>query len=295
MIGDLPVVTFDTSAHNRLVDDGPLSEVVLAGIKSGIFFRFAGLSIEELVSTSDPVKRAALFNYCARLQAGVTDCLYPQNELIRLLVVEHYRNPSIFNWTAVDVRGHEYEDAISRRYFVGDEELARAQLQELKSRQKRYKQMFSTLRPELQKVFDAHREARPTSLRDTLSRLQSGESHLIWGIGKLLYDRGAETDASEATVKQFIDVCPPFRALIYAMLMSWYDLSVRNAHLGEKFKAGGNDLFMSIYLPYCDQFVTAEKKGEQEKCLREVASLVNLETKIVSYDDFCTSFLVRTS
>jgi hypothetical protein len=62
--------------------------------------------------------------------------------------------------------------------------------------------------------------------------------------------------------------------------------------LGEKFKAGGNDLFMSIYLPYCDKFVTAEKKGEQEKCLREVASLVNLETKIVSYDDFCTTFLV---
>jgi hypothetical protein len=58
-------------------------------------------------------------------------------------------------------------------------------------------------------------------------------------MGKLLYDRGAETDASEATVKQFMEVCPPFRALIYAMLMSWYDLGVRDSHVGEKFKAGG--------------------------------------------------------
>ena len=292
MIGDFPIVTFDTSAHNRLVEDGPLSEAVLAGIKSGLFFRFAGLSIEELVSTSDPVKRAALFTYCARLQDGPTDCLYPQNELIRLLVAEHFRNPSAFNWTTVDVRGWEYEDAIRRRYFVFDQELAAVQYQELKSRQKNYKEMFSNLRPELRKVFDAHGEAPPATLREALSRLQSGEGRLIWGMGKLLYDRGAETDASEATVRQFMEVCPPFRALIYAMLKSWYDLGVRDPHVGEKFKAGGNDLFMSIYLPYCDTFVTAEKKGEQEKCLREVAFVAGLETKIVSYDDFCNSFLV---
>jgi hypothetical protein len=292
MIRDFPIVTFDTSAHNRLVEDGPLSESVLAGIKSGLFFRFAGLSIEELVSTSDAVKRHALFTYCARLQDGPTDCLYPQNELIRLLVVEHFKNPLTFDWATVDVRGWEYEDAIRRRYFVSDQQLATVQYQELKNRQKNYKQMFANLRPENRKVFDAHGEAPPATWREAISRLQSGEGRLIWGMGKLLYDRGAETDASEATVRQFMETCPPFRALIYAMLMSWYDLGVRDPHVGEKFKAGGNDLFMSIYLPYCDKFVTAEKNREQEKCLREVASVVGLETEVLSYDDFCDSFLV---
>lgn len=67
MIGNLPIVTFDTTAHNRLVDDGPLSEPVLAGLKSGFFFRFAGLTIDEMVATPDPAKRAALFTSCARL------------------------------------------------------------------------------------------------------------------------------------------------------------------------------------------------------------------------------------
>jgi hypothetical protein len=43
MIGDCPIVTFDTTAYIRLVETGPLSEAVLAGIKSGLFFRFAGL------------------------------------------------------------------------------------------------------------------------------------------------------------------------------------------------------------------------------------------------------------
>lgn len=102
MIGDVPIITFDTSAHNRLVEDGPLSEAVLAGIKSGLFFRFAGLSIEELVSTSESAKRVALFTYCARLQEGPSVCLHPQNELIRLLVAEHFKNPSTFNWMTVD-------------------------------------------------------------------------------------------------------------------------------------------------------------------------------------------------
>ena len=38
MIGQYPIISFDTSAHNRLVDDGALSEAVLAGLKSGLCF-----------------------------------------------------------------------------------------------------------------------------------------------------------------------------------------------------------------------------------------------------------------
>jgi hypothetical protein len=75
------------------------------------------------------------------------------------------------------------------------------------------------------------------------------------------------------------------------MLMSWYDLAVRDDK-GEKFEAGRNDMFMSVHLPYCDKFVTAEKYREQERCLREVAFVAGLKTEILSYDDFYNSFLV---
>jgi hypothetical protein len=290
--GYLPIITFDTSAHNRLLEDRDRSEPLMAAVRASMFFRFAGLSVEELISTPDPVKRAELFTCCARLQQGPADCLYPQNELIRLLVVEHLKNPSAFDWTTVDVRGWEYEDAIRRRYFVSDERLAAEQCRELRDRQKSYKQMFSSLRPELRKVFEAYGEAPPTTLREAVSRLQGAEKSLMLSMGKLLYDRGAETDASTTTVRLFMEACPPFRALVYALIMSWYDLGVRDPNVGEKFKAGGNDLFMSIYLPYCDKFVTAEKNGEQEKCLKEVAFLAGLETEVLSYDAFCDGLLV---
>jgi len=57
MTENLSIITFDTSAHNRLVADGARSQPVIAGIQSGFFFRFTGLSIEELISTPDRLKQ----------------------------------------------------------------------------------------------------------------------------------------------------------------------------------------------------------------------------------------------
>jgi hypothetical protein len=152
--------------------------------------------------------------------------------------------------------------------------------------------MFSGPRVEIEAAFAAHGEAPPPTFGQAIARLQGSEGGLIWGTGKLLYDHAAGANANEATIRQFMDCCPPFRALIYAMLISWYDRGVRDRQTGERLSAGRNDLFMAVYLPYCDQFVTAEIRGEQEKCLRAVTVAANLETKVLSYEDFCNSFLV---
>jgi hypothetical protein len=290
MIGDIPIVSFDTSAHNRLVEDGLLSEPVLAGLKAGLSFRFVGLSIDEMVATANSAKRAALFAYCSRIQDGLSECIYPHNELIKRMVVEHHKNPAAFDWKTVDVKAREYERAIRMRELMGDEKLSTDERVHLKARLKEYEDMWVGLRPELVEVFKRHGEAPPPTFREVIARMQSG-GNLIWNIGKLVYDRAAETDASGTTIKEFMEACPPFRALIYAMLLSWYDRAVRDEK-GEKFEAGRNDMFMAVHLPYCDKFVTAEKYGEQERCLREVALVAGLETEILSYDDFCDIFFV---
>lgn len=292
VLGDLRIVTFDTSAHNRLVDDGLQSEAVIAGLRSRLFFRFAGLSIEEMVACADSAKRNPLFTCCARIQEGRTDCIYPHNELLRRLIVDHSRNPAGFDWMTVNVRAWDIERAIKRRELIGDEQLSAERRIEQSERAKQYKKMFWGLRPKIEKVFNAHGEHPPTTFRQAIARLQNSEPNLIWGMGKLLYDRATGTEACEASIREFMDVCPPFRALIYAMLMSWYDISVRDRHTGERFRAGRTDLFMSVYLAYCDQFVTAEVRGEQEKCLREVAAVANLESEVLSYDNFHDSFLI---
>jgi hypothetical protein len=255
MFRKLPVVCFDTSAHNRIVEDGTRSEPIIAGLKSGFFFRFAGLSIDELISCPDPAKRAALLRCCARLQHGPSDCIFPPNELIRDLIVAHHENPEFFDWKAVNVRAVEYERGIQRHKAIVDDALSSEQRTEQSRLQKQYKQMFSSIRPKIEAVFAAQAEARPTTFRNVIARLENLENSLMWGIGKLLYDRAVETNASESRIKEFLAVCAPFRALIYALLMSWYDLSVRDTRAGEHFGAGRNDLFMavpSVLRPVCN-------------------------------------------
>lgn len=87
MIGEIPVVSFDTSAHNELPKDRALSEGILAAIRSGYFFRFAGLSLDEIMACPDTEKRTDLWNYCGRIRDGRSDSVYPHQELIRRLIL----------------------------------------------------------------------------------------------------------------------------------------------------------------------------------------------------------------
>ncbi len=287
MIGEIPIVTFDTSAHNRIVDDGSRSEPIYEGLKSGLFFRFSGLSVGELLACPDAAKRAELFASCQRLQGGQSDCLYPHNELVRLLIVDHCKTSAAFDWKTVDVRAPGYEQGIREGKVFCDPQLSAEQKKEQSEQSKAYRRVFEAPRPELEKVFAAYGTAMPTTFRSAIA-----QKSLTWLMGKWIYDRAAGTDVDEATVKKFTDACPPLRALIHALLMSYYNHSLRDRRIGEKFTAGRNDMFMSVCLPYCHKFVTAEKNREQERCLREVAAVANLDTEILSYDDFCASILV---
>jgi hypothetical protein len=204
--------------------------------------------------------------------------------LIRLLILGHVTKAAAFDWSSVNVRALEYEELI-RAGFVGDELQSSDQKKEQSERRKKYKKVFTDPRPEFEKVFADHRAALPTSFREAIA----GKS-LTWKMGKWLYDPVAKSDINEAAIKEFIATCPPFRALIHALLMSYYNHSLRDRQIGEKFAAGGNDMLMSVCLPYCHKFVTND--GEQEKCLREVSAVADLGTEVLSYDDFCQSFLV---
>ena len=293
MIGDYPIVSFDTSAHNRLAEDGVLSEPMLVGLRLGIFFRFAGLSIEEMFAHPEYSERRALFAYCRRLQGGPNDCIYPHNEMLKRLILYHSKDPEHFNWRTVNVRALEMEKEIQRHELIADESLSAEQRLAQFEAAKEYKQLFAGLRPKLAIVFATQGETPPPTFREAIARAEAATPNLTLAIGKLLYDRAAGTDSSEGTIREFIDVCPPFRALTYAMLMTWYHESIRDRHTGEKFMAGRNDLFMSAHLPYCDKFITAEKHREQEKCLREIVAVARLDTEILSYDDFLSGFLVK--
>ena len=287
----LPIVTFDTSALNRSLDDGLLHKHMVAMIVAKRHVRFAGLSIHELVATRDADRRRALFAHCRLLHAGQSDAVHSYKELLRLLISAHVNNPSQFDWTKVPVMGKNYDDEIRDCKFVLDDDVAAKSRFEQRSRLKQFKQLLSQSRPQFESVFVAHGELQPTTFRAAIKWLENSDVKLPVLTGKWRYDLVACKDASEEAVITFFMTCPPFRALSYAYLMSQYHSLLRNKHTGEKFGAGWNDLAMSIYLPYCDQFVTND--GEQEKCLREIAAVDNLATAVLSYDDFRNTLLAE--
>jgi hypothetical protein len=290
MIGEVPVVSFDTSAHNRLV--GPDAEPIIARINSELWFRFAGSCVEELSATARPEDRNKLFASCQSLQRGPSECLLPSNLLTEQLVSAHFADPKTFNWKTVNVRWSDCERAIRDPRFFDDEQTAgeqRAFQRERKMVGKQDRERKRTKRSEIQAFFAKHGEAPPTTFQPAISRLEkSGRS--VWAAAERFYDRVTKRDTDDATVEEFMNICPPFRALVYAMFIPWYDEWIRDYQTGEKVKAGSNDLFMSVYLPYCDTFVTDD--GDQEKSLRAVATAAGLETKVLSYEDFCARFLV---
>jgi hypothetical protein len=290
MIGEFPIVTFDTSAHNRL-DCDPRSEAITERINSELWFRFAGLIVEELFATPEPNDREALFTSCRRLQRGPSECLLPPNKLLEQLILTHINDPKNFNWKIVNVRWPRCEDAIRDARFFADEQVSQGQREFQRERKKIGKDDLVALRPKIQAIFEAHGETPPANFRPAISQLENGDDgRVVSNAAKRLYDHVAKIDTDEVIAKDFMGACPPLRALVYAMFIPWYNTAVRDYLAGEKLDAGNNDLFMSVYLPYCDWFVTDD--GGQEKSLRAVAAHAGLETEILSYDDFCASFLL---
>jgi hypothetical protein len=55
----------------------------------------------------------------------------------------------------------------------------------------------------------------------------------------------------ESEVKDFIDRCPPFKALLIALCFIQYDRCIRGENEPSLGKAGRYDTFSAVYLPYC--------------------------------------------
>jgi len=287
------VLTFDTSVHNRLVNIGASANPIYAAIKSRYFFRLAGLSFEEMMSTPQAADRHALLDGCRQLTTGRSwDCLNPPYEVLRILIAAHAKAPGSFRWLAVDVRSGGLAHEIRTGELTADDALANLQRTEQSAAIKGYKAQWVELRNKLDPIFAAQGIARPKTFEEAFKK---GSPKLFPEIGKGLYDAGlrfdaelrgekVEPDTNMVTVQHFIDNCPPFRALLCSVLMSWYNTSLRDGNTSEKFAAGRNDLFMAVYLPFCDLFVTRD--AEQESCLRELTKYIGVDTEVLGLDAF---------
>jgi len=270
-----PVVIFDTSAINWLTDDAERLPL-MSGIKAGFWFRLNGDSFGELVATTDSARRKALLEV-SKLLVTAGDCLLPHDELLKEAVKQHAAGGK-FDWRAVPVRCKEYEVEIARQEFINDD-ISNEQRHFAREVGNGFSEIYEGARPAFQELLRKHGSA-PLDLDELVHALQT-QAGAFWSMASGLYSRPSGLNINEGAARDFVDACPPFRALLIALCLAQHRRCIEDP---QHKSAGAFDLYGSVYLPYCAQFVTADQ-GQQE-ALIHVASLAELGVEVCSYADF---------
>jgi len=279
-------IGFDTRGINELEDRSPQSEPLMIALRLGFHVRLPAMSADEVLASPDPSRREALLARCQRLLAS-GECICPPHEILRLLISEHFRNHSKFNWTQVNVRARIYERAIIERDFT--HELCVEQRAEQFRLEKGFKKMWSELRPKLDEILANEPSKRPTSYREAVA-IATIEGGVLWGFGQELYKHVTRAALSETEIRAFMNVCPPFRAACYGLVLAWFNGALKLRQPDEPEPPGRDDLLMAAYLPYCGRFVADD--ASQDKSLREVAAEARIDCGVVCYEEFSESFAV---
>lgn len=281
----LPVVVFDTSALSALIKGGVVSDSHFKALICGFDTWLTAMSVDEIIATPVSATREKLL---AGLQRLLTSgrCVWPPHEILRMLASAHAEGSTGFEWQRVDIRAKPYELAIIGRGFA--QEHSDTQLLEQRNLEQDSADFWRGLRDKLDPLLDADASKRPMRYSKAAEMARNGP--VLAALAKPLYRRGSGKSLDDAEVKEFLDICPPFRAICYGLVGSWFD----RALAPQVFKklAGRNDQMMAVYLPYCSRFVTAD--GKQETRLREIAIEAKIHCEVLSYRDFLASFEVRT-
>lgn len=282
-----PTIIFDTSVLNKFVKEKD-STPVFCGVLSGYTVRITAMTVEEFAATPEVELRRSLFQMCRRLlAAGYATIIEQPTRILELLIQLNAKNGSAFDWIQVPVRSENLEKDVYNDALIEDEELAKQQRMEILSTQKALEKIYERQRGEIEDMIKKGFDKRPGSFKEHLALIQM-PGGAFWRFVGEYYESDSKNVPDEATLRQFLNACPPFRAFFLALALKWYDKCIRPLQLPSTFKIKRNDLMFAVYLPYCDQFITADQ-GQRDS-LSQVAQAANLPLQIRSYSDFAGAF-----
>ncbi len=279
-----PIIIFVTSGINNLADEEDF-KALAAGLRTAYHVRLTGSNIEEVAATAKPENRGKLLDTCQLLLSS-GDCIDPFNWLVEKHVKAFDRHPKEYVWNGVNVLSPEIAKEIRERTLF-DDELAGRSRQSAEESKQSFEDIFCSMRPGFDKIF-ASGTQRPATFAGFLSILQRPGGAFWTGYALKLYRRNVSVDPEESKIRDFADRCPPFLMMVMAAAKAQYERAIVEQPKGKR-RAGRLDLLMSIYLPYCRVFVTHD--DDREACLREMGTVANLETKILSYREFRSRLL----
>ncbi len=243
--------------------------------------RLTSSNLEEIFATPTAARRQQLTSVCRELlSAG--ECILPFHEIIVALSTKFRTHPG-FNWRRVSIQFPEAAAAIRNNFSISDR-FARQQHREMQDHGEGFLSIFRNAK----RHFDELRkqgEVMPCDLPELVRRLQINPG-AYWALGMDFYHRATGSQITEDEIRKLIESCPPFKALILAVCMAEFEYCIRDPKTEISYRAGRVDLCSAVYVPYCDLFVTAEKKRRQENALKEIVRTGRFGISVISYDKF---------
>jgi len=280
----------DNSAHSKMafdVDAEPLAASILVGYEPLLLL----MTFEESLATTNKTTRRTLLAFWRRLLSK-GKLLVPPHYIVDVHVHAYHQSPATYDWKKVTVRWKAVEDDICHGNYEDDDTLSAQQRTEVKGLLDQFETFFPT---PVTAVATA-----PITFEKWLTKEREPGGD-FWGICAKFYEEAfgpnsiydavppLEKTPDETQMRDFVGKCPPFDAFVSAMLIRYYDQYVRSP-MSPRLDAGRNDLMMAAYLPYCDLFLTDDKK--QCRCLNTVAAALKIPTAIEMYKDFRKRIMV---
>ncbi|MGO4880967.1 MAG: hypothetical protein ACLP59_09115 [Bryobacteraceae bacterium] len=276
-------VVFDTSAINALCDTGNQQDFI-ARMEARCRVLITEANLSEVCATTDPARRGRLLNLCERLLA-FGDAVVPHAQIVEDMVRCHRRYGRRFSWRDVEITAPGLADEIRRRSLVGDERIVELVREDERVKKRQFRDMWRDAHDKFEKDFEGQTLLSVTDL----IRLAKGEGGTFWALAASHYTRANLFPIDEAALKKFVTDCPPFHAMVVMTYVWQYQYGLPQRNEEARYKAGLRDLCMSVYLPFCDWFVTRD--SGQENALRLIACEVGAPVGVVSYERFAKELL----
>lgn len=242
-------------------------------------------NVFELSATPDREIRKQLIDVCEQL-LGFGECLMPHNWILEQMAKCNSRYKERFRWTDVDIRAPMIERELFKRELLSQDAIVEESRSHAKAQKKELKQIFDEAREEFKSAFSDEVKDMPLV---ELIRIYKAQGGPFWLSVAGSYERANLIPIDEAEARAFIGRCPPFHALCLSMVIPHYQHGIPWPGEKPKYDAGPFDLFMTIYLPYCDLFVTDDPG--QRNAMQAIVEEIGIQVTVISYDDLAKNLL----
>lgn len=280
------IICLDTSAVNALHDD-PDREALVAGLLAGGQFYVSAYNVLEAAATKDEKRRRSLVRLLEKL-AKRKRPLNAANTIIRGLADAHAAGKS-----TLTVNADEDLEGVWQAMLRADEidDAARIEAAEWAAeRTAEFEATVSRARPLFQELFKRRPEERPPTAAETIRRYFKHKEQVFEQLIAPIYLRQTGKTLDRDGFEELLEE-PAWILYFGTYVYALHHRAMPEQGYSARWHADAIDLQQSVYLRFCDWFVTED--GPQYRALRLMNRFnTDRRVEVVRYATFRRRFLV---